>query len=161
MAFVCATRSDHDEKAQQQCGQAIEEEPMLDDSEKVTALGFTKLIVEDLDSMSQFYASVCGFEEEGRADDQIAGRPICELYFRSTPPGTGTFTLTKFLDAPRSKSEAVILGFVASDLDRFVENAVAAGAKVIEPVQVRPEHGVKVAFVKDIEGNLIEAVEVI
>lgn len=124
-------------------------------------LGFTKLIVEDIDRMSEYYCALCGFEEEGRGDDQIAGRPIREAYFRSDPPGTGTFTLTKFLDAPRPATEAVILGFVAADIDQFVENAVAAGSEVIEPVQSRPDHGVKVAFVKDIEGNLIEVVQIL
>ncbi|ANI79228.1 VOC family protein [Sphingobium sp. EP60837] len=124
-------------------------------------LAFTKLIVEDADSMARFYATLCGLEEEGRGEDQIAGRPIQEIYFRSDPPGTGSFTLTKFLDAPRSASEAVILGFVAADIDQFVETAQSAGATLIEPVQSRSDHGVKVAFVKDIEGNLIEVVQLL
>lgn len=128
---------------------------------KVTPLGFTKLIVEDMDRMSAFYGAVCGFEEEARGDDQIAGRPIREAYFRSDPPGTGTFTLTKFLDATRPTVLTVILGFVATDIDVFVDHAQAAGGKLIEPVQTRPEHGVKVAFVEDIEGNLIEVVEIL
>ncbi|WP_380879300.1 hypothetical protein ACFB49_21480 [Sphingomonas sp. DBB INV C78] len=134
---------------------------MTDYRAPAAPLGFTKLIVEDLDRMSQFYSAICGFEEEGRGQDQIAGRPICEVYFRSDPPGTGTFTLTKFLDAPRAPSEAVILGFVASDLDGFLKRAVSAGSTIVDAPQTRPEHGVKVAFVKDIEGNLIEIVEII
>lgn len=134
---------------------------MSDASGKVIPLGFTKLIVQDIDRMSSFYCAVCGFEEEGRAGDQIAGRPISEVYFRSDPPGTGTFTLTKFLDAQRPATEAIILGFVAKDIDDFVKTAVAAGATLTEPVQSRPEHGVKVSFVKDIEGNLIEVVELL
>ena len=128
---------------------------------KATSLGFTKLIVEDMDAMSKFYCALCGFEEEGRAEDKIAGRPICEAYFRSDPPGTGSFTLTKFLDAPRPKADALILGFIASDIGNFVETAIGAGAVVVEPVQSRPDHGVKVAFVRDIEDNLIEVVELL
>jgi catechol 2,3-dioxygenase-like lactoylglutathione lyase family enzyme len=134
----------------------------MSDSEKVVIpLGFTKLIVEDIDAMSRFYGVVCGFEEEGRGEDQIAGRPIREAYFRSDPPGTGTFTLTKFLDTSRPVTESLILGFVAPDIDVFVDTAIAAGAQLIEPVQSRPEHGVKVAFIKDIEGNLVEVVEIL
>lgn len=123
--------------------------------------GFTKLIVEDIDRMSAFYGAVCGLIEEARAEDRIAGRPICEVYFKADPPGTGTFTLTKFLDAPRPAVEAVILGFVAADIDRFVETAVASGAVVVEPAYSRPDHGVKVAFLRDIEGNLLEVVELL
>ena len=124
-------------------------------------LGFTKLVVEDLDAMSGFYGTVCGFEEEGRADAAIGGQPIREVHFRSDPPGTGTFTLTKFLDAKRTAAQALILGFIAPDIDQFVDRAVAAGADLVEPVSSVPEHGVKVAFVRDIEGNLIEVVELL
>lgn len=134
---------------------------MPTDSGAVIPLGFTKLIVEDIDRMSKFYAALCGFEEEGRGEDQIAGRPILEVYFRSDPAGTGTFTLTKFLDAPRPANEAVILGFVTPDINQFIEHAVDAGSKIIEPAHSRPDHGVKVAFFKDLEGNLIEAIEIL
>lgn len=127
----------------------------------VIPLGFTKLIVQDTDRMSQFYCAVCGLEEEGRGEDKIAGRPIQEVYFRADPPGTGTFTLTKFLDAQRPATEAVILGFIATDIDQFVRTALAAGGTMVDPVQSQPQHGVKVAFVKDIEGNLIEVVELL
>ncbi len=132
------------------------------DAGTVTPLGFTKLIVEDMDAVSAFYGAVCGFEEEARGDDQIAGRRIREAYFRSDPPGTGTFTLTKFLDETRPTGvNTVILGFVAADIARFIDDAQAAGGTLIEPMQSRPEHGVKVAFVEDPEGNLIEVVEML
>jgi len=134
---------------------------MSNSAAEVTPLGFTKLIVEDVDRMSEYYRLVCGLEEEARSEDRIAGRPIIEVYFQSNPPGTGTFTLTKFLDTPRIANEAVILGFVTTDIEQFVANAVSAGSRVIEPVQSRPDHGVQVAFVKDIEGNLIEVVQIL
>jgi catechol 2,3-dioxygenase-like lactoylglutathione lyase family enzyme len=130
-------------------------------SSGVTPLGFTKLIVDDLDKCAAFYAAVCGLVEESRAEDQIAGRPIEELYFTSDPPGTGTFTLTKFLDAPARSEPGVILGFVTEDVDAFVDRARAAGAGVVEAAQSRPEFGVKVAFVNDLEGNLLEVVELL
>ncbi len=134
---------------------------MSNASDKVIPLGFTKLIVEDADKISQFYGAVCGLVEEGRDEDQIAGRRIREVYFKSDPPGTGTFTLTQFLDQPKRAAEGIILGFVADDIDQFVARAIAAGATLIEPVQSRPEHGVKVAFLNDPESNLIEVVELL
>lgn len=128
---------------------------------KAIPLGFTKLVVEDIDSMSKFYGAVCGFEEEGRADAQIGGHPIREVHFRADPPGSSTFTLTKFLDARRPATQAVILGFIAPNIHQFVERALKAGATLVEAVKAQPEYGVKVAFVKDIEGNLIEVVELL
>ena len=124
-------------------------------------LSFTKLIVDDADSVASFYEQVCGLIEEGRSEDQIGGRPILEVYFKSDPPGTGTFTLTKFLDAPKQPSQDIILGFLTGDIEGFVERALGAGAQVVESVHERADHGVKVAFLKDIEGNLIEVVELL
>jgi lactoylglutathione lyase len=124
-------------------------------------LGFTKLVVDDLDRVAAFYEAVCGLVEEGRGEDQIAGRPIQELYFKSDPPGTGTFTLTRFVDAPTRTKPGVILGFVTDDIDAFVDRAQAAGGDVAEAAHPRPEFGVKVAFVHDVEGNLLEVVELL
>jgi predicted enzyme related to lactoylglutathione lyase len=124
-------------------------------------LGFTKLVVDDLDKTAAFYEAVCGLVEENRAKDEISGRAIEELYFKSDPPGTGTFTLTRFLDGPKRSTPGVILGFVTEDIDAFVDRAQAAGGRVAEATQSRPEHGVKVAFVDDVEGNLLEVVELL
>ena len=132
---------------------------MSDDVNKVIPLGFMKLVVQDLDKVAAFYGAVCGLIEEAQADADIAGRPIRELYFKSDPPGTGNFTLTKFLDVEKSATESVILGFIAHDIHRFVEDAVAAGGVVVMAVQADPDHGVYVAFVKDVEGNLVEVVQ--
>lgn len=74
----------------------------MSDVNKVIPLGFTKLIVQDLDKVAAFYGAVCGLVEEAQADAEIAGRPIRELYFKSNPPGTGNFTLTKFIDVEKS-----------------------------------------------------------
>ena len=134
---------------------------MMQSDDRVVPLGFTKLVVEDLDKMGAFYGAVCGFIEEARAEAKIADRPIRELHFKADPPGTGTFTLTKFLDASRAVGDALILGFVSDNIQQFVDDAVNAGATVVEPVSSQPEHGVKVAFVNDPEGNLIEVVELL
>ncbi len=133
----------------------------MSDAKAKTPLGFTKLIVQDIDSMSAFYCAVCGFEEEGRGDDQIAGQPIREAYFRSDPPGTGTFTLTKFMDETRPTARALILGFVAENIGQFVDDTQTAGGKLVQAIESRPEYDVKVAFVEDPEGNLIEVVELL
>ena len=130
-------------------------------STEILSLGFTKLIVGDVDRMSAFYAAVCGLIEEGRGEDRIAGEPIQEVYFKSDPPGTGTFTLTKFLDRAKPSDQRVIVGFITRDICAFVRRAQAAGGQVVEEPHARPDHGVKVAFVTDVESNLIEVVELL
>ncbi|MDD3798823.1 MAG: VOC family protein [Novosphingobium sp.] len=123
--------------------------------------GFTKLLVEDLDKTAAFYKSVCGLEETARVDAKIGGRDISEILFAPTADSAATFVLLKFLDAPKPTNDEVILGFQTGDIDAFVERALAAGGAVVDPVWNNAEHGVKVAFVTDCEGHLIEVVQMI
>jgi predicted enzyme related to lactoylglutathione lyase len=122
--------------------------------------GFTKLLVQDLERSARFYTEVCGLTELHRVDAQIAGRPISEIMFNPTGPGAAMFVLLKFMDDEGSTGKDVVLGFQTDDVAAFVQRAVAAGGKVVDPVRDNPEHGVKVGFVSDPEGHLIEVVQV-
>ena len=124
-----------------------------------TKFGFTKLLVDNLEASAGFYKSVCGLVETGRVDAAIAGRNIRELLFAPSHEGGATFVLLKFLDAPKPANDEVILGFTTDDVDAFVERVKAAGGAVAQPVCTLVEHGVKVAFVTDVEGHLIEVAQ--
>jgi predicted enzyme related to lactoylglutathione lyase len=51
------------------------------------------------------------------------------------------------------------MGFITPDLAALLDRAKAAGGELARPIRDMPEHKVKVAFVKDNEGHLIEVVE--
>ena len=123
--------------------------------------GFTKLLVDDLEKTAAFYAAVCDLVEVNRVEDRIAGRPIREILFHATAEGGASFVLLKFVGAPKPTNDEVILGFQTPDLAAFLERVRAAGGQVAEAIKVMPEHGVKVAFVRDVEGHLIEVVELL
>ena len=120
---------------------------------------FTKLLVDDLEKTAAFYASVCGLVEQQRVDATIDGRPIREITFLPTYPGGGSLTLLNFVGAPKPHTDELILGFTTSDLEAFVERVKAAGGRVADPIRAMPEHRLRVAFVKDVEGHLIEVVQ--
>ena len=123
--------------------------------------GFTKLVVQDLDAMSAFYKEVAGLVEMARVQDVVGDRQIDEILFNATGEGGATFVLFKFLDRDAPVQEEVILGFQTDDVASFVERAEKAGGKVVQPIEVKEAHGVKVAFVTDPEGHLIEVVELL
>lgn len=122
---------------------------------------FTKLIVEDLDATAEFYKSVCGLVEQMRFDATIKGRPISEITFLPTYPGGGSLTLLKFTDAPNPIDGELILGFTTDDLDAFVARVEKAGGRVTDPIRTMAEMNLRVAFVEDIEGHLIEVVQLL
>jgi lactoylglutathione lyase len=123
--------------------------------------GFTKLLVHDLEGAAQFYSDVCGLTQLGKVDAAINDRPISEIMFNTTGEGAAMFVLLKFMDEGSIGGQDVILGFQTDDIAAFVQRAVGAGGEVVDSIKDNPQHGVKVAFVKDIEGHLIEVVQVI
>ncbi|TWB25693.1 VOC family protein [Nitrospirillum bahiense] len=123
--------------------------------------GFTKLLVWDLDATAAFYKAVASLEELVRVEDEIAGRKIQEILFNPSHEGAATFVLLKFLDAPRASKDEVILGFITDDVDAFARRAVAAGGTEVQAARDMPAHGVRVAFVTDVEGHLIEVVQML
>ena len=123
--------------------------------------GFTKLLVQDLEKSAAFYSAVCGLTETYRVESEIAGRPIKEIMYAPTAEGGASFVLLSFLDAKGPHREEVILGFQTEDLEAFVKRAQDAGGKVVDPIRSMPEHGVKVVFITDVEGHLLEVVELL
>lgn len=123
--------------------------------------GFTKLVVKDLDGTAAFYRDVVELEELMRVQDEIGGRAIEEVLFKPTGEGGATFVLFKFLDRDLPASEEVIIGFQTPDVTAFVDRVRRAGGSVVLDVEEKAAHGVKVAFVKDPEGHLIEVVELL
>lgn len=122
---------------------------------------FSKLLVNDLEKTAAFYKDVCGLTELARVESEIAGRGIKEIMFNATGVGAATFVLLKFVDTTKAYSDEVITGFVTENLEAFVERALKAGGKLVQAIKNMPEHGVRVAFVADIEGHLLEVVQML
>jgi catechol 2,3-dioxygenase-like lactoylglutathione lyase family enzyme len=123
--------------------------------------GFAKLVVKDLDGTAAFYREVAQLEELMRVEDEVGGRAIEEVLFKPTGEGGATFVLFKFLDRDVPASEEVIVGFQTPDVIAFVDRVRRGGGSVVIDVEEKAAHGVKVAFVKDPEGHLIEVVELL
>jgi catechol 2,3-dioxygenase-like lactoylglutathione lyase family enzyme len=122
-------------------------------------LGATKLIVGDLERSAAFYREVCGLTEERRVSETIGGRAMCEIILASPAPDAARLVLFAFLDAPKPAGGEVILVFVTTDAQAFVERAARAGGSVMHPLETMPQHAAKVAFVRDPEGHLIEVLQ--
>ena len=121
--------------------------------------GFTKLIVGDLEKAAAFYQATCGLVEQRRIDTESAGRKLTEILYQPTAPGGATFVLIHFYDTPEPAHGELILGFNTSDIDAFVARAAAAGGAIQQAPYSIEELKIKVAFVRDVEGHLIEVVQ--
>ena len=121
--------------------------------------GIAIIMVADLDTAAAFYATVFGLAETARVSAEIAGRPIDEIMYGATGAGGATFVLLRFADQPTPAHDEVILGFIVAGIDALVERAVAAGGAIAQAPTDMVEHGMRVGFITDPEGHLIELVE--
>jgi predicted enzyme related to lactoylglutathione lyase len=119
---------------------------------------FTKLVVADLEKCAAFYRAAFALRDAARIESEIAGRPIEEILF-TTNDGGPTFVLLHYVDRDVPSAGETILGFLTADIDALVGAVVAAGGSVVSDADARPDLGVKVAFVADVEGHLIELVQ--
>jgi lactoylglutathione lyase len=123
--------------------------------------GHVKVVVDDLDRCAAFYSEVCGLVEYGRADATMNGRSGTEVMFAPTSEGGAMFVLVKFHGAPAPQSTDVLLGFRTDDLEAFCDRLVAAGGRLTQEITTVAEHGVKVAFASDVEGNVLEVLQLL
>jgi len=123
--------------------------------------GFTKLIVNDLEKTVAFYKEVCGLEEWARVSADVNGREIDEIMLQPTAENGATLVLWKWRDREAIVVDEVILGFQTPDVTAFVQRVRDAGGTIVQGIKDMPEHGVRVAFVTDVEGHLIEVVELL
>jgi predicted enzyme related to lactoylglutathione lyase len=123
--------------------------------------GFTKLIVNDLEKTVAFYKEVCGLEEWARVSADVNGREIDEIMLQPTAENGATLVLWKWRDRDAIVVDEVILGFQTPDVTAFVQRVRDAGGAIVQDIKDMPEHGVRVAFVTDVEGHLIEVVELL
>ena len=124
--------------------------------------GFCKLIVDDLEAAAAFYRRVFGIADWTRVTKDhsaTTGGPIDEITFRPTANGGPSLTLLKLLDRSAPPLGELVLGFITTDLKSLLDRAIKAGGRITTPVEEQPEHRVKVAFIADPEGHLIEVIE--
>lgn len=125
-------------------------------------LSFTKLVVEDLDRMADFYCGVFGLHRIGRLSIEkgAIGEPIEEIFLSPDPSARyGSFVLFKYVNRPAPQVDEVILGFQVGDLRATLGRIEAAGGRRAAPVKEMPELAVRIAMVRDPEGHLCELVE--
>lgn len=131
-------------------------------TERSTLRIFTKLVVDDLEAIADYYCSVFdlhrGFHET--FESGIGGEPIEEIALTAAPGDRwGTLTLLKFLNRPAAKDDGAIIGFTTSDLEALLERVRLSGGQLVGEIKEMPRLGIRVAFTRDPEGHLNELVE--
>lgn len=131
-------------------------------TDRPTAFVFTKLVVDDVEGMADYYCTVFGLHRGTRDqfDNGVGGEPIDEIALTAKAGDKyGTLTLLKFLKRTAVKEDETILGFTTPDLSALLDRVKRAGGTLLGPIKEHADHGIRVAFARDPEGHLNELVE--
>lgn len=122
-------------------------------------LDFIRLLTKDFDECYRFYRDVMGFKvswgEEGEtyASFDTGDGTSLSLFSRSIMSETlGTVNLPE--DRTAQDSFVIIVG--VTDLDGTVREMRTRGANFLTGPQDYPNWGIRVAYLRDPDGNLIE-----
>lgn len=118
---------------------------------------FSKVVVADLNGSADFYGRVFQLTERGRGDGNVAGRTYSEVVYNETGAGGATLVLRRYHDKATPSLDEAVVGFVTTDIEATLKRLQDAGGKVVQPPRL--QHGNKNSYATDLEGHLIEIVE--
>ena len=126
-----------------------------------SSFSFTKIVVRDVDAAQRFYCDVLGLKLVLRFQTGENEFQLDEAILSSTGAYDGGHNLIviQYLNQPAPTPGEGIFGFTVADVDATITAVLAAGGTLHRPVRHLAEHGIKVAFVKDPEGHMLELVE--
>ncbi len=121
------------------------------------SMGFTKIIVADLGAMEHFYVEGLGIEIVTRISVDEPGWELDEIMLSA---GEGSqLILVHYRNRPAPTPGEAVIGLYVANIEGVVASAATHGATIVVPVREIPEHGIKMAYVSDPEGHMVEFLE--
>lgn len=129
----------------------------------MTALSFafTKIVVSDLEASEQFYCQALGllrvtFIEFGEGVGKL------QEVILAVPNDTAGGANLQLIHFPNKNSPApgdTVLGFMVDNVDATVSALTDAGGRITVPALEMPDHRLKLAYVADLDGHIIEIIQ--
>lgn len=134
--------------------------PTADAATIPATVPFVKIVTDDPETLLAFYSRAFDFKVIQRVKSSAGTEwELEEIITHAANDAGCTLVLLKFLARPVPEPGGIVLGMRVGDIDAALKRAVDAGATVVRPLKTEAEHGVKVVFVQDPGGNLIEIIE--
>lgn len=127
-----------------------------------TGFSFTKIHVADLAAGERFYTTVLGLKPGFRATTGDGPDDFEELQLSVNGlPGDVSLMLVQYLHRPAPPAGEAIIGFTVENIEDTIAAAVAAGGRVVHPIQTLTEYGMKIAHVADQQGHMVELLQLL
>ncbi len=124
-------------------------------------LHYVKLVVDDPESLADFYINVFGMQEIRRIHKPEHIRPHLEIFLSAGPGESATqIALMKYLNKATPAPGEATTALMVKDVDAIVAAAEAAGGSTVLPAETLKEHNnFRWAIITDPEGHKIEVMQ--
>lgn len=128
-----------------------------------TVYGFTKIVVDDLDRIADFYTKTVGYKPLQRVKAVCGGEDIEEIIMvLGEGYGEGIpLIVWKWLEREAPADTDAILGFQTDDVDALYQRVLDNGGTGMDEPHDQLHHGVRVGFAKDPDGRVLELVQML
>lgn len=127
----------------------------------ISKFAFTKIVVADLAAMERFYVDALGLTVTARIDVNEGDWNLAEAILSVAGAGTDAtlLNLIHYRDRPAPAPGEAVIGFSVDDLESVIDTALRAGGTLVTAPVAVPEHQLRLAYVGDPEGHLIELLQ--
>ena len=122
---------------------------------------FTKMVVADLAAAERFYTTTLGLTRVANVESGEGIHALQEVIL-SVPGATGDaaqLALIHYPNRPMPSLGEAEFGFAVTDIEATIAAMTAAGGQIVVPLLDLPEHRLRLAFITDPQGHLIELLE--
>jgi lactoylglutathione lyase len=122
---------------------------------------FTKMVVADLAAAEHFYTSTLGLTRLTYIEFGEGSHALKEviLSIAGADPQVARLNLIHYPSRPTPAPGEAIFGFMVDDIEAALEAMIAAGGQIAVPLQDVPEHSLRLAFIADPEGHMVEILQ--
>lgn len=129
----------------------------------MTALSFafTKIVVTDLDASEQFHIQTLGLSRVNYIEFGEGAAQLQEVILAVPDGGSGGahLSLIRLPNRPVSRPGETVIGFMVDDVGATVAAMADAGARITVPVMEMADHQLKLAYLTDLDGHIIDLLQ--
>lgn len=125
----------------------------------IKGYAFTKIIVADLALMERFYCDSLGLKVQARIAVDKPGWALRETILTFGDPSGTLLNLVQYLDRPCPAPGEAVIGLSVDSIDAVIDAATRGGGSVATPPVDVPDHGLRIAYIADPEGHLLELLQ--
>jgi catechol 2,3-dioxygenase-like lactoylglutathione lyase family enzyme len=125
------------------------------------SFAFTKIVVGDLDAAERYYGATLGLTRVAYIEFGEGTNALQEVILAvpDSPTNWARLNLIHFPNRPVPAPGETVIGFMVDDVEKTAVAMTQAGGRITVPVRELTDYRMKLAYVADPEGQIVEILQ--